>query len=732
MPSLGPESPKPRTCDVAQPSSRYVSPPRRTVLDFDDAELDEYLQNRRSISVDEFENVPESFIQRLRERAHSEHGAVKSHPVDLDQVSARLLHVATDKEQQDQQLVPQKRLVKYEDSFDGFEWPNESVCGTTPSPDPEAERREALQREADAYQALVQAGGRPSHSFHGTPSEIYKNPGEYRELLSFWVPESSQQEEYLFSNQWSRWRTFRKFQRFMRERNTEDERVISIYSGHDYTELMRWFAFIDHQQQVVGEEGRFPIYARAVKDRLVRHGFTRTFQLDEDPTRQDNLTTWIEYLGYEYWWFDRYALSSRQQEWLDSKWKEVVDSNVLTHFETQESVYEYEHLLQRVNELELSQRAVETAKSSVLAQKAVFDSENPSHSIKENDRRLQEAQSKLDVAEKDHDSMKRRYKLISDFVRDTVKTRRSKKNSQRHAILLRWILDQLLIIEHEMEQVETRTNALNEESINGKPKPNQTDYLNAGKGHGGQKDKHTENHTALNRQAPVATTSQGRKGRKRSHDITNEAQQSKRPRGNGRQGTLSRSKISESVAAAAATEAAAKMSRNPNPPTSRMTRQQRIATTVAAEGRRDVKDIDEVSRQVTSHGKRLSKQQRNGNQTRNTSAYAAHAVTSKAATEQLQIPEAAASKVARPKSKAATVGANKDGDAETDKLPIQRGVSLRNRRKKNLSSNPQLPLATGNSLRRSRRLAEKRGKQLMLLATRSSPNTKVSPGFHRR
>ncbi|EDN03517.1 predicted protein [Histoplasma mississippiense (nom. inval.)] len=547
MPSLGPESPKPRTCDVAQPPSRYVSPSRRTVLDFDDAELDEYLQNRRSISVDEFENVPESFIQRL-----SEHGAVKSHPVDLDQVSARLLHVATDKEQQDQQLVPQKRLAKYEDSFDGFAWPNESVCGTTPSPDPEAERREALQREADAYQALVQAGGRPSHSFHGTPSEIYKN-------LS-----------------------------------------------------------------------------------------------TSDPTRQDNLTTWIEYLGYEYWWFDRYALSSRQQEWLDSKWKEVVDSNVLTHFETQESVYEYEHLLQRVNELELSQRAVETAKSAVLAQKAVFDSEDPSHSIKENDRRLQEAQSKLDVAEKDHDSMKRRYELISDFVRDTIKTRRSKKNSQRHAILLRWILDQLLIIEHEMEQVETRTDALNEESINGKPKPKQTDYLNAGKGHGDQKDKHTENHTALNRQAPVATTSQGRKGRKRSHDITNEAQQSKRPRGNGRQGTLSRSKISESVAAAAATEAAAKMSRNPNPPTSRMTRQQRIATTMAAEGRRDVKDIDEVSRQVTSHGKRLSKQQRNGNQTRNTSAYATHAVTSKAATEELQIPEAAASRVARPKSKAAT------------------------------------------------------------------------------
>lgn len=45
----------------------------------------------------------------------------------------------------------------------------------------------------------------------------------------------------------------------------------------------------------------------ALKERLARHGFTRPFQLDEDAARQDKMTTWIEYLGYEYWWYDYYA-----------------------------------------------------------------------------------------------------------------------------------------------------------------------------------------------------------------------------------------------------------------------------------------------------------------------------------------------------------------------------------------------------------------------------------------
>ncbi|KAK0655338.1 hypothetical protein B0T16DRAFT_396726, partial [Cercophora newfieldiana] len=40
----------------------------------------------------------------------------------------------------------------------------------------------------------------------------------------------------------------------------------------------------------------FRVCAEQVKRRLAQHGFTRTFQLEKDPRRQDKLTTWIEYL----------------------------------------------------------------------------------------------------------------------------------------------------------------------------------------------------------------------------------------------------------------------------------------------------------------------------------------------------------------------------------------------------------------------------------------------------
>lgn len=51
----------------------------------------------------------------------------------------------------------------------------------------------------------------------------------------------------------------------------------------------------------------FPKYVEAVKRRLAEHGFTRSFQLEEDLKRQDKLATWIEYLHFEYCWHDSFV-----------------------------------------------------------------------------------------------------------------------------------------------------------------------------------------------------------------------------------------------------------------------------------------------------------------------------------------------------------------------------------------------------------------------------------------
>jgi hypothetical protein len=82
-------------------------------------------------------------------------------------------------------------------------------------------------------------------------------------------------------------------------------------------------------------QGEFPEYVEEFKRRLPQHGFTRTFQLDEDPKQQDKLTAWIEYLNFEYSWYDRYTRSfKRLQPEYDEAWQKLVDSGVLRPGET--------------------------------------------------------------------------------------------------------------------------------------------------------------------------------------------------------------------------------------------------------------------------------------------------------------------------------------------------------------------------------------------------------------
>lgn len=143
-----------------------------------------------------------------------------------------------------------------------------------------------------------------------------------------------------------RWKGFRQLQEYAGGRHVkeweEDRQLASQYDHVNAEQLVfvfgqgtRWESFVGRQQPSTIGEGRFPIYVKVVKDRLTKHGFTRTFQLDEGPARQDKFTRWIEYLGSEYWWYDQYALSQRQEQRVDEAWKRLVDAKVLRPFETE-------------------------------------------------------------------------------------------------------------------------------------------------------------------------------------------------------------------------------------------------------------------------------------------------------------------------------------------------------------------------------------------------------------
>jgi t-SNARE complex subunit (syntaxin) len=50
----------------------------------------------------------------------------------------------------------------------------------------------------------------------------------------------------------------------------------------------------------------FGEYQQAVKERLLNHNVLCELAMRVDPFQQDRLTTWLEYVNYELWWYDHY------------------------------------------------------------------------------------------------------------------------------------------------------------------------------------------------------------------------------------------------------------------------------------------------------------------------------------------------------------------------------------------------------------------------------------------
>ncbi|KAF2967485.1 hypothetical protein GQX73_g6099 [Xylaria multiplex] len=150
-------------CDASRYASSISSPgrgPRKLqaceIVAFSNAELDRYLQERRvqcgitTVKVEDPKNLPESFIQRLRDRANKPLAeSALSRAVDLNAVNSRLLKFSAKSGSpfQPNPLSPSKA---------------DYVARTTAvaTPEEEHDRKEALY----FYNQLVFDGGRPAYS----------------------------------------------------------------------------------------------------------------------------------------------------------------------------------------------------------------------------------------------------------------------------------------------------------------------------------------------------------------------------------------------------------------------------------------------------------------------------------------------------------------------------------------------------------------------------------------
>ena len=296
--------------------------------------------------------------------------------------------------------------------------PRSPSPGTTVSINSEDYDRQCQDEEVGFYNQLISDGGRPSHPI-SLDYDFARNSEEYCEILSFWHIHSSVYPWRVFSRQWCVWKRFRDHQRYVRESD------------------------------------RFSAYCQRLHDRLKKHGFERSFQLNEDPDQQNKLETWVEFFNFEYWQYDRSAIViSRQQSRHDKAWKKLVNSKVLESFETEERLWDFAYAMQLRGEENQAQEAANSAISSVnLADQALREAQyagQSRQSLAQIEQKLSMARSKLATATKSLEKISMRRKLISEFKIRTKSFSMAQDNASSQSILLRWILQQIPLIELEL------------------------------------------------------------------------------------------------------------------------------------------------------------------------------------------------------------------------------------------------------------------------------------------
>ncbi|TPX10723.1 uncharacterized protein E0L32_008292 [Thyridium curvatum] len=210
--------------------------------------------------------------------------------------------------------------------------------------------------------------------------------------------------------------------------------------------------------------GGFTEYVAEAKRRLARHGFTKAFEFDRDPTRQDKLTTWIEYLNYEYSWLDKHRrYLTKLQPAYDKGWQKVVDSGVLRHGETAAGFCNIESAFRRQSEEDAVKKAFEDAKQAgtAILEKAMNDPEFRSkHPKPLRVQMMRQAAFKIKAMQDTLTEVKRRSHLISGFVQGVSDHRATTKDLTIQKIRLQWAKEQISLIEAEARDAGLVANGL--------------------------------------------------------------------------------------------------------------------------------------------------------------------------------------------------------------------------------------------------------------------------------
>ncbi|KAI1187361.1 hypothetical protein F5B17DRAFT_399991 [Nemania serpens] len=418
--------------------------------------------------------------------------ALRSRPLDLDQVDARLRKLSS--------------VDNNDDTTPLRDRPTRTRITRSPSPVCVQEARKKG-RETDIYNDLVKDGGRPLYPIH-LLDDIFENPEEHAELTRPWrlgwkvdFPWKSadpwDEPRTIFQRQRERWEDFRKWQNdnrgieedagypaFVEKTKFRQRRFAREATARLLAHLEADPSYLEklwERDQDMREEQRYRCrdsqggkgfvgYIETAKRRLARHGLTRPFQFQEDPKQQDKLTEWIKYLNYECWWLEWYTRAlERLRSLHDEPLQALVDAGVAKHHATIESIWSTKYWTARNAErervAEAHRRAMARAKHAYTSTQLAPD--RLSIPAAERNRRVLGAIRELKAAQAARDSEMEKNLLFLTFRQNAVRFMHAKSDSPRHGILVQWILNQVPLIEAELAQSEATAKTQLEETKGG-------------------------------------------------------------------------------------------------------------------------------------------------------------------------------------------------------------------------------------------------------------------------
>lgn len=292
--------------------------------------------------------------------------------------------------------------------------------------------------ERECYEELVGDGGRPTYPIE-LVNQLAEDPAAYPHLARPW-PLLPRMRSMIFEAQLHHWKSFRHWQ--------ENTRYQGPLSHIQYGLPKEWDANRSYNVFVTQFLSKASTYSEAAVNLLMEHHFSRPgLQFLQDPTQQDKLTEWIEYVTFECAQQNRYAYQlQRRQKQIDVCWERLAGSGLLRPYETREYVCDksstpaYQAEIDKLHrELDLAEFEFEEAQSDINTDPATMATAT---------QKLEEAKSALEV-------FQRRKELNIAYNEQVFDLRDTKKEKAKHERLLQWAFDQVPLVEAEVRTTPT-------------------------------------------------------------------------------------------------------------------------------------------------------------------------------------------------------------------------------------------------------------------------------------